>query len=249
MKKLLLILTVSVLAVTIVTAQSPQSQSSADEDPLDGLSDLVDLADMEIPPYSDSDFNAAVVFVRLPPSTLSLLTSSERLDLLDYYNADSIADVVNVMEGFSHLIRPLTNNYLKLQVTPASTLTVKILPYGKKQVAVTAYTVGDSLQAADTDLKFFDEDMTQLDTKKFIRPATMADFFNFKGVDSNTRKELLDLVPFATVEYTFEPGSNRLHARMTAGEFLGKETNDKITPYLQRDRYYKWTGKKFQLEK
>lgn len=239
MKKLLLILAISCALVPALRGQKS------------GEAEIGKEVAAELPAVAGDSvsFDAPSVFVDLPAGTLDLLTLSERLDLLDYYKVDSIAEVVNVMEGFSHLVRPVTDDYLKVQITPVSTLTVKILPAGKSKIAVAAYTVGDSIEASDTDLKFFDEKLVELPAGRFIKLASTEDFFNFKGVDKSTRKELLDLVPFPTVEYSFEPGSDRLHAHLTVHEFLGKETLDKISPYLQRDRWYKWNGKKFRMEK
>lgn len=189
------------------------------------------------------------VFENMPSLTLDLLGKSSRLDLLDYYAVDSIADVVNSMGGRSHLVRPVTDDYIKVQITPVTTLAIKLFSYGMQQLIMTSYTIGDSLQASDSEIRFYDKDMQLLDRDKFIKLATMPDFFNFKGVDKNTQKELLDLVPFPTVEYILEPGSDKICARFTSGEFLGKETLDRITPYLQRERWYKWNGHKFKMLK
>ena len=235
MRRLLLMCGILTVISVIVGAQKVSPNAEV-EDEIDGF-------------YDDSVFNASNVFVDMPAQTLDLLSTSSRLDLLDYYAADSIADVVNSMEGLSHLIPPVTDNYLKVQVTPVTSLTIKILPYGKGNIAATVYTIGDSLQAADTEIRFYDEKMVELDRSKFIKLLTTPDFFNFKGVDSETRKALLDLVPFPTVEYILEPEGNRLQAHLTSGEFLGKETLEKIGPYLVRDRYFNWDGKKFKLLK
>lgn len=185
----------------------------------------------------------------MPAQTLDLLTTSMRLDLLDYYRADSIYRVPNAMEGLSYLHRPLTKDYVKVQVTPVTTLTIRILPHRRDRIAVTTYTIGDSLQAADSDIRFYDSNMQELKRDKFIKLATTEDFLDFEGVDHKTRKELAALIPFPTVEYTLSPDSGELHARLTSGEFLGKETLDKITPYLRRDRVYVWTGSKFEIKK
>lgn len=192
---------------------------------------------------------ASSALVRMPAQTLDLLTTSMRLDLLDYYRADSIYRVPNAMEGLSYLHRPLTKDYVKVQVTPVTTLTIRILPHRRDRIAVTTYTIGDSLQAADSDIRFYDSNMQELKRDKFIKLATTEDFLDFEGVDHKTRKELAALIPFPTVEYTLSPDSGELHARLTSGEFLGKETLDKITPYLRRDRVYVWTGSKFEIKK
>jgi len=192
---------------------------------------------------------ASGALVRMPAETLDLLTTTMRLDLLDYYRADSIYRVPNTMNNLSYLHRPLTSDYLKVQVTPVTTLTIKIFPFRKTRIAVTSYTIGDSLQATDSDIRFYDSDMHELKRDKFIKLASTEDFLRLDGIDHKTRKELTDMIPFPTVEYTLYPDSGELHARLTSGEFLGKETLDKITPYLRRDRVYAWTGSKFVMKK
>ena len=75
---------------------------------------------------------ASDAFVRMPAQTLDILTTSMRLDLLDYYRADSIYRVPNVMEGLSYLHRPLTRDYVKVQITPVTTLTLRMMPWKRR---------------------------------------------------------------------------------------------------------------------
>lgn len=189
------------------------------------------------------------VFVAMPAQTLDLLTRSMRLDMLDYLKIDSIADIANTMEGFSHLTRPATDEYLKVQVTPVSTLEFRMLPCRKGRIVATVYTVGDSLQAADSEIRFYDLSMRELDRGRYIRPADTDDFFDFRGADRGLRRELLGLVPFPTVEYRLSPDGTSLRARLTAAEYMGREDLAKIEPYLRRDREYRWTGSRYELIK
>lgn len=188
---------------------------------------------------------ASDAFVAMPAQTLDLLTRSMRLDMLEYWKIDSIADIANTMEGFSHLCRPVTDDWLKVQVTPVTTLTIRMLPTRKGRIAATVYTIGDSLQAADSEIRFYDAEMNELKRDRFIRTPSSEDFFDFKGVDHKLRKELLSLVPFPTVEYTLSPDGTDLKARLTVGKYMGREDLEKITPYLRRDRVYHWTGSKY----
>lgn len=201
-------------------------------------------------PRAASDtLTASEALVRMPAQTLDILSTSMRLDLLDYYRADSIYRVPNVMEGFSYLHRPLTEEYAKVQVTPITTLTLRLLPWKKNRLVVSVYTIGDSLQAPDSDIRFYDSAMQELDRDRFIKKASTVDFLDLKGADREKRKELTSLIPFPTIEYTLSPDSEELHARLTVGEFLSKETMDKISPYLRRERIYIWTGRKFEMQK
>ena len=188
---------------------------------------------------------ASDAFVAMPAQTLDLLTRSMRLDMLEYWKIDSIADIANTMEGFSHLCRPVTDDCLKVQVTPVTTLTIRMLPTRKGRIAATVYTIGDSLQAADSEIRFYDAEMNELKRDRFIKTPSSEDFFDFKGVDHKLRKELLSLVPFPTVEYTLSPDGTDLKARLTVGKYMGREDLEKITPYLRRDRVYHWTGSKY----
>lgn len=188
---------------------------------------------------------ASDAFVAMPAQTLDLLTRSMRLDMLEYWKIDSIADIANTMEGFSHLCRPVTDDWLKVQVTPVTTLTIRMLPTRKGRIAATVYTIGDSLQAADSEIRFYDAEMNELKRDRFIKTPSSEDFFDFKEVDHKLRKELLSLVPFPTVEYTLSTDGTDLKARLTVGKYMGREDLEKITPYLRRDRVYHWTGSRY----
>lgn len=199
---------------------------------------------------ADNDkFTASEAFVRLPAHTLDLLSKSMRLDLLEYLKHDSIYSVPNTLDGLSYLVPPVTDKYLKVRITPVTELSIRILDGGKTPIVATAYTVGDSLQAADTKLQFFTPEMKEIKLEKIMRIATSEDFLNLQGLSRKEREEILFLLPFPTVEYTFNAENNDLKARLTVGEFLSREANEKIKPYLRRDRTYKWDGHKYKLEK
>lgn len=203
-------------------------------------------------PAAPDTITASEALVLMPAQTLDILTTSMRKDLLDYYRVDSIYSVPNAMEGFSHLNRPLTRDYAQVQVTPVTRFTIRVLPYRKEQIVMTIYTIGDSLQAADSEVRFYDTSMQELKRDKFIKLASTEEFFDFTGHDKlgkKERKELMRMVPFPTVEYTVSPDGVELQAHLTVGEFLGKEVMDKITPYLRRDRVYRWSGTRFDLVK
>ena len=104
---------------------------------------------------------ASDAFTEMPVSVLDMVDKSRRLDMLDYYAVDSIAKVPNTMEGVSYLEK-VTPDYLKVCLTPVSTMTIKILPSKKGDIIMVAYTVGGKDQAYDTDLKFFDTSFNEL---------------------------------------------------------------------------------------
>lgn len=194
-----------------------------------------------------SGITTPYAFLGMPATTLDLLARPMREDMLAYLAKDSIYKVPNALEGLSYFNLPVTDEYMQVQVTPVTQFTIRILPGKKSRVVATAYTVGDSLQSHDTQLKFFTPEMKEIKLDKVIKIASTEDFLNTKGLSRDDRERLLSLIPFPTVEYIFSPNSNYLKARLTVGEFLSKEVNEKIKPYLRRERTYRWDGNKYHL--
>lgn len=192
---------------------------------------------------------ASTAFLRMPAGTLELLASPMREDMLDYLAHDSIYQVPNALEGLSYFNRPVTEDYLQVQLTPVTQFTIRMLPGKKAPVIATAYTVGDSLQAHDTQLRFFTPEMKEIKLEKVIKIASTEDFLNTKGLSRDDRDRLIFMIPFPTVEYIFSPDGTDLKARLTVGEFLSSEVNEKIKPYLRRERIYKWDGSHYKLLK
>ncbi|MDE5796892.1 MAG: DUF3256 family protein, partial [Muribaculaceae bacterium] len=64
--------------------------------------------------------SARRAFVELPATTLDLLPHDTRLDMLDYFDVDSIYRAPNTMDGRSWL-ETVTPNYVKLVMTSVST--------------------------------------------------------------------------------------------------------------------------------
>lgn len=208
-------------------------------------------------PAPADTLTASEAFVRMPAQTLDILTTSQRRDLLDWFKADSVKDVRNAMEGTSRLAPPLSDRYLQVQVTPVTRLTIAVLPARKSPLVMSLYTIGDSLQAADTEIRFYDPSLRELKRDKFIKTVSTDDFFDFdkavvpgaEKLSGKERKKLIALVPFPTVEYTVAPDCRTMTARITVGEFLGEEVMKRIKPYLRRERTYTWNGSRWQLNK
>ncbi|MDE6650284.1 MAG: DUF3256 family protein [Muribaculaceae bacterium] len=174
---------------------------------------------------------ASRVFAEIPLEVLDMLRPSTRLDMLDYYaQADSMLVAVDALGGSSSL-QQVTDDYLKLSVTPVSTLEIKILPYGKRQLVMTVYTTGGDDMAKDSEVRFFDSGMQPLPAGKFMKAPTLTDFFNLKG-SGISEKELKEKVPFIAVEYTSGPGETPLEATLTSLRVISQEERDLLTAFL-----------------
>ena len=179
----------------------------------------------------DAPLTASKVFAEAPLEVLDMLRPSTRLDMLDYWTqADSVLTAVNALGGESRLVS-VAPDYLKAEITPVSTLEIKILGEGKKQVVMTLYTVGDADMAQDTEVRFFDSKLRPLDARKYLKAPQLADFFTLKGSGLD-EEDLREKARYAAVVYSTGPGPEPLTATLTTLRAISQEDRDLLTPLL-----------------
>lgn len=186
------------------------------------------------------------VFVNLPLKTLDILSRSTRLDMLDYYSVDSIYKAPNGMEGLSELVK-VTPDYLAAKITPVTGMQILMLRAPKGPACAVLYTIGGEGQAPDTDVTFLNEEMVELPREKYLEYPEILDFFNIP--DKNVRNKIEDLVPFPTIEFIADPQTSALTAKLTVGEYMGKENFDFVKKYMKPELKFRWNGKKYELVK
>ena len=194
------------------------------------------------PEGENGGLTAIEVFARIPLDVLDLLRPSTRLDMIDYYqHADSLLEVTDGLGGKTRF-DAVAPDYLKVSVTPVSTLEIKILPYNKEQIVMTLYTVGEDSIAGDTQVKFFDAELSPLDAKKIFKAPAVKDFFNLKDSDLKS-SDLAEKIHFATIAYSTGPGDTPLTATFTALSTLSSEDRDLLTPLLIPSLCADWKNK------
>lgn len=190
--------------------------------------------------------SAERAFIEMPMKNLDILTQSMRMDMVDYYHVDSIYQVRNAMEGLSHL-DTVSPDYLKVEITPVSSMEFKVTPSGNRDIVMCIYTIGDEVQAHDSELTFFDSAMRELPVSKYIKMPRLSDFFNCP--DKAAREKVAELVPFPTIEFEATPGADTLKAHLTVGQFMTREDYDAIKTWQLPELTYRWNGRKYVLQK
>lgn len=185
---------------------------------------------------------ATRVLADIPLEVLDMLRVSARLDMIDYYEQLDSLHMVNDALGGNSRLETVAPDYLKLSVTPVSTLEIKILPYKKRDIVMTLYTTGGEGIAKDTEVAFFDADLRPLPVDKFLKRPDIADFFNLKESDIS-EKELKDILPFMAVEYSIGSEETPLRASLTTQEVLSEETKEILTPILKSSLTAEWKDK------
>ena len=192
---------------------------------------------------STDSITARRAFVEMPATVLDLLSKSSRLDMLDFFDVDSIYRAVNALEGFSYLEK-VTPDYLKVVVTPVSTLQFKILKDKKgNELVMTIYTVGGESDAKDSDIRFFNAELEELDRSKLLKLPLLKDYFNIPRGDKTALNEIEQLVPFSTVEFEAAPASNIVTGKLTVGNFMSQEDYGIVRRYERSGISLVWDGK------
>lgn len=122
---------------------------------------------------------ARAVFENLQSPSLEILKRTTRLDMLDYWDADSIYKAQNALGGLSW-IEELTSDFAKIRISPVSTVEIKLLPYKKDRIVMTVYTIGDESQAEDSGVDFYDTSLSPLKQKNISRFLISSVFLIFR---------------------------------------------------------------------
>lgn len=185
---------------------------------------------------------ARKVFENLQSPALELLKKSSRLDMLDYWDADSVYRVKNALGAFSSL-QTVTPDYLKVSITPVSTLEIKILPVKNETVVMTIYTTGDDSQARDSQLNFYTDTLWPMESKHFFVTPDLKNFLDIPKGSVTSLKELREMVPFPTVEYSASPDDNTLKARLTVDKYMNTDDYNILKLFLKPEIQAQWKGK------
>lgn len=194
--------------------------------------------------------DARGAFIHLTANVLDLLDTRTRLDMLDYYDlADTVRKVPNALDGLSWILPPANDSYIKVQLTPVSALTIKRLDHKRGHVFAVAYTISGNGSAADSELSFWDENLKRIPAARMIKLANVDNFINLPRRDKSVREDIMDVIPYPMVEYTFSPDNDTLTARLTVADYIGIENFRRISPYLHKSLKYTWNGHKYILHR
>lgn len=195
-----------------------------------------------------ANLTARDVFANIYCPPLEILPKSTRLDMLDYWDVDSVYRASNAMEGLSWLVN-VTPSFLKVQITSVSTLEIKILPAKHGELILTVYTIGDDMQAQDSQLNFYDENLTLIPADKHFDMPDLKDYFDIPKGSVTTMKEIREMIPFPTVRYEASPENDNLTSQLTVKEFINQDDWNIIKLFLKPSVILDWHKDKYKIAK
>ncbi|MBQ9216845.1 MAG: DUF3256 family protein [Muribaculaceae bacterium] len=175
-------------------------------------------------------------FASEPGDVFTLLTKTTRLDMIDYYDNGTVVAASNNMAGTSQ-IDTITNEYLRIQVSDAKTVELRLMQWKSDTIIAVIETVKTPVK--DSRITFYNKHWYALKEIKPFKMPTMDDFI-LPTVKKNQRKELLQQIAFPLIELTFGgPDFEQLTARHGLAEFLGQEEWARLKPYLRPTLTYR----------
>lgn len=183
-------------------------------------------------------------FVTMPDSVLSLLTQTNRLDLVDFLEAKMRAKVTNVFDGQTTL-DSLTNDYLFMHTTSTGMVEMKLLPINDStNVICMVHTV--CAEACDSKVHFFTPDWHELATSDFLQLPVPDNFFltvDSSLVDSlNYYRRMADMT---LMRASLSSQHHDLSFMLTTYDYLGSQTAEKTAPFLRQSLVYRWENGKY----
>lgn len=190
--------------------------------------------------------NMKEVFVAMPDTLTPLLTKVNREDFGDFLASNMKAEVRNRFGKTSEMTE-LTDDYLFLKMTSASSMEMKLLPLNDS-VKVICMVQTYLAPVADSNVKFYDMDWKPLETSRFI--DLPADSLFFRKPDNEAQadslRNLFTHIDISLQEARLSADSRTLSFRYTTPEYLDKVTWDNLKAFLVRNPLqYVWAGNRF----
>ena len=177
------------------------------------------------------------LFMDAPEEVLPLLPRNARADCIDFADAGMSYPVSNLLGGESTL-KVLTDNYLLLQTTSASTMEMKVLPCGDSFVICVIKSV--SAEATDSRMAFYTSGWEKVDTTVYFKEPQIRDFFTDDS-------DLLDMCDIYLVSLKLAADDNTLVAEYTMPNYMDKADAEKVRALLKKISY-RWDGARFVKE-
>lgn len=191
------------------------------------------------------------LFIALPDSLSPLLTKVNREDFGDFLASNMKAEVKNRFGKPSEMTK-LTADYLKLKMTTASELEMKLLPLNDS-VKVICVVHTYMAPTADSHVSFYDTAWKKLSSEDFLTLPEEDGFYrtNLSEIQTDSLRNLRMRTDMYMLKAELSEDTNTMQFVYTTPDYLDKETAKELAPYLkQTPLRYEWKKGKFvRMEK
>lgn len=190
--------------------------------------------------------NLKSLFIALPDSLSPLLTKVNREDFGDFLASDMKAEVRNRFGKTSEMTE-LTDDYLRLKMSQASEVEMKLLPVNDS-VKVICVVHTYAAPAADSHVAFYDTAWRELPAARFLSAPEEGLFYRIpqNPAQADSLRNLRASADMYLLKAVLDKDNPTLSFVYTTPDYLDKETAGKLKPYLRKTPVtYEWREGKF----
>ena len=197
-------------------------------------------------PAAGSARTLADLFASEPGNIFPLLTSVNRLDMVDYYNSGQVVDIGNNLLGTSRLLE-MDSTYLKVQTSASRVVEMRMRQVGKDTVLTVIETV--MTPVPDSRLTQWNSHWQRYISDRLFSMPSIDDFIVGK-MPRELRADLQDAMIFPLIQLTFK-GENHDTIEATHGleQFLVPNEYKRFAQYLKSTINYRFNGLKIKPAK
>ena len=185
----------------------------------------------------------ADVFASEPGTVFPLLTRTNRLDLVDYYNSGQLVPVPNNLGGESRLIE-MDSSYLKVQASAGKVVEMRMRTVGKDTVITVIETV--MTPVPDSRLTQWNVHWQRYTSDRLFSMPGIDDFIVGK-MSRDLRADLQAVMIFPLIQLTFKgDGHDVIEASHGLEQFLAPSEYKRFAHYLKPSLRYRFDGLKIK---
>ena len=198
---------------------------------------------MALMPSTGFSRTVADLFATEPGNIFPLLTRTNRLDMVDYYNSGQQVAVPNNLAGESRLLE-LDNAYLKVQTSESRVVEMLMRQAGKDTVITVIETV--MTPVPDSRLTQWNVHWQRFTSEKLFAMPGIDDFIGRK-MSPELRADLQAAMIFPLIQLTFKgKGHATIEATHGLDRFLVAEEYQRYAAYLKPTISYRFDGLKIK---
>lgn len=194
-------------------------------------------------PSTASARTIADLFGIEPGTIFPLLTRTNRLDMVDYYNSGQVVDIVNNLSGDSRLLE-LDSTYLKVQTSNSRVVEMLMRTAGKDTVITVIETV--MTPVPDSRLTQWNVHWQRFTSDKLFSMPAIDDFIVGK-MPQELRLDLQDQMIFPLIRLTFTGEKHDIiEASHGLEQFLAPSEYKRFAQYFKPSIRYRFNGLKIK---
>lgn len=195
---------------------------------------------------------AKQLFRAMPDSILPLLTANNRADCTDFMDSKMKAEVDNVFKEKTQMT-DMTNDYIALRLSEASTWQMKLLPMNDSIKIICVINTVEG-PVADSRIAFYSTSWVPYKTENYIKLPTIDDFFKVPETNDENDSVFTQYTnarhkcDMCLVKMDLSKEGNSLTATFTTPYYIDKTAIKEMKPFLCDVIKYTWGKQKFSKE-